>query len=430
MLQAVHSEQVAVPTGAGGGDGAPGVFGPFLRLALDESALLGSTAAQPTAAAMATAALSGGPERFSAAGHWARESLARAQGQKLGVNLAEIAAGELASPGDGSAAVSREHATREPAGRASNDASGARDHDRRAPGGEIGRRAAESAPSGGDAEEGEPAPGAQNADRSAGRAQAGGFAAGAAIGGSAPAGAAGGVAAASGAAPNVGQAQGTSGPLSPVSASAWKLEAAGRPGLAPRQAGAGGPAAGQSAERALQSQMERGLGAVLRQGGGSLTLKLAPASLGEVRIQMTLEGGAVRARFESASGEARELMAAGLGALRAALEARGLRVESLEVASEPHERAERPAVAEPPRSEPQPEARQGEQSGRGGDRGDAGGRSAADGEGGEGQEGRSGSPEGDAQRGEGDRALEDPAIMHTAGGQSETLVSLRLDTVA
>lgn len=433
MLQAVHSEQVAVPAEAGGGESAPEAFGPFLRLALDEAALLGSIAAQPTAGALAAAALGGGAERggFSAAGHWARESLARAQGQKLGVNLAEIAAGELASPAEPRSQQAAPAAGRDTGARPSGDgALPPREQAGRAPEGQGGeRQAAESSADPDNPDDGELPPAAEKADR-AGRAlrsASGGLAvAGAAVAAAAPGG---GGAAAAGA----GQSPGATSAISPVSASAWKLDAAGRPGIAARQAGAGGPAAGQSAERAIQSQMERGLGAVLRQGGGSLTLKLAPASLGEVRIQMTLEGGAVRARFESASGEARELMVAGLGALRAALEARGLRVESLEVVHEPAERADRGQVAEPPRSESQPEAaRQGE-TGRGGDRADDGGRSAAEGEGresGAGEDGRRASPERGAGRTESGEALEDPAIMHTADGQSETLVSLRLDTVA
>ena len=43
---------------------------------------------------------------------------------------------------------------------------------------------------------------------------------------------------------------------------------------------------------------------------------IPPSELGEVRVQMTMQGGAVRARFESSNVEARELMTAGLGALR------------------------------------------------------------------------------------------------------------------
>lgn len=227
-----------------------------------------------------------------------------------------------------------------------------------------------------------------------------------------------------GATQGAGQIQGGPGAVGPGSASAWKLDAAGRAGKAP---GAGGAAEGQSPSRAVQTQMERGLSAVLRQGGGSLTLHLKPASLGEVRVHMTLEHGAVRARFESANGEARDLMTAGLGALRAALEARGLRVDSLEVAADPHERAERP-VAEPPRgAEPhEPGTRQA------GD--DRGGRSPEESsaEGGDGQgAAREGAEQpGSEIAGHDTGAPEDPADMHTAGDASETLVSLRLDTVA
>src|SRR5690606_23115140 len=79
---------------------APEVFAPLLRLAMNGSALGAAVPAQHAPGSQVTEALAASPRRMSAARHWASESLARAQGQRQGVNLAEIAAGELASPGD------------------------------------------------------------------------------------------------------------------------------------------------------------------------------------------------------------------------------------------------------------------------------------------------------------------------------------------
>src|SRR5690606_741825 len=148
----VHSEQGVASGEPGGGAAALDAFGPFLRLAMDDAALLGSITALPApgeTGARAVAALGRGPERFSAAGHWASESLARAQGQKLGVKLAEIGAGELAPPAEPGAAIAAEPAPgREPAARWSSDSAAPREQGQRAPGGEgAGRSAAEGAPS-------------------------------------------------------------------------------------------------------------------------------------------------------------------------------------------------------------------------------------------------------------------------------------------
>jgi flagellar hook-length control protein FliK len=431
MLQAVHSETTVAAESPQGG-AAPDPFAPFLRLAMDEPALLAPLAAPQARGALASAALASSPRRASASAHWARESLARAQGQGLGVNLAEIAAGELASPGASRAAAE---------GAPEREAPAREWGDSRADGGRS--RGSEELPSrrlevgaGRDEERGEQRPAAAGADRSGARAQSipqsqapahvsarvAGVAAGSAPGASGE-----GATVAPGAARGAGQVQGGPGSVSPAAASAWKLDAAGRAG---KTGGAGGAGQAQTPSRALQTQMERGLGAVLRQGGGSLTMRLKPAALGEVRIHMTMDQGAVRARFESASGEARELMTAGLGALRAALEARGLRVESLEVAADAHDRGERPA-AEPPRGaeSPQQEASQRHApDDRGAGRADEhGGRSAA------GRDGmsRDGTPEGGPEHGgNGNHAPEDPADIQVADDASETLVSLRLDTVA
>ncbi|MEM9560894.1 MAG: flagellar hook-length control protein FliK [Planctomycetota bacterium] len=78
-------------------------------------------------------------------------------------------------------------------------------------------------------------------------------------------------------------------------------------------------------------QAQRGLASVLRQGGGSLTLKLAPDALGAVRVELTVSQGVASASLRAETPQARELLSANLDALRTALEDRGLRVERLSV---------------------------------------------------------------------------------------------------
>ena len=164
----------------------------------------------------------------------------------------------------------------------------------------------------------------------------------------------------------------------------------------------------------MQTQIERGLGAILRQGGGTLTLQLKPAALGELRIQMTLDKGAVHARFEASSTEARDLILANLGALKHALEGRGLRVETLDVTAP--DGPERAAPAPPRSGEAQDMAHHehGRQDGAGRQQGD-------------------GQAAGDPSHDHGQphhQPPEDPAPTLSAGDASETLVLLRLDTVA
>jgi len=77
------------------------------------------------------------------------------------------------------------------------------------------------------------------------------------------------------------------------------------------------------------SQVQRAMGSIMHSKGGSLTLKLTPEHLGEVRVRVDAHEGAVRARFEARSDAARSILEDGLHTLKAALEARGVRVESL-----------------------------------------------------------------------------------------------------
>ena len=61
-------------------------------------------------------------------------------------------------------------------------------------------------------------------------------------------------------------------------------------------------------------------------------MRLAPESLGQVRVDLTLDSGRADATFHASSDQARRLLQGNLTALRAALEAHGLTVDRLGVA--------------------------------------------------------------------------------------------------
>jgi flagellar hook-length control protein FliK len=81
----------------------------------------------------------------------------------------------------------------------------------------------------------------------------------------------------------------------------------------------------------IVSQVSRSLASVLKEGGGSMTLRLSPEHLGEVQIKLSLRDGVVRARMETSSDDATKLLQDSLPQLRAALEARGVRVDELTI---------------------------------------------------------------------------------------------------
>ncbi|MEO1128901.1 MAG: flagellar hook-length control protein FliK [Planctomycetota bacterium] len=85
------------------------------------------------------------------------------------------------------------------------------------------------------------------------------------------------------------------------------------------------------AEPPALASIRRGLGTVLSQRGGSLTMRLTPATLGSVRIDMAIDGGTVNVRIEAGTSQAQDLLKQNLTSLRTALEARGLVVDRLGV---------------------------------------------------------------------------------------------------
>lgn len=81
----------------------------------------------------------------------------------------------------------------------------------------------------------------------------------------------------------------------------------------------------------IAGQIGRGLASVLRQKGGSVTLRLNPESLGQLKISLSFDESRVSAKFEASNPEARQLLARHADSLRQVLESRGLSVESLRV---------------------------------------------------------------------------------------------------
>jgi len=98
----------------------------------------------------------------------------------------------------------------------------------------------------------------------------------------------------------------------------------------------------------MGAQIARGLAGALRQGGGVVTLRLTPEHLGQLKLDMRIEGSSVSATLTPSSEPARQLLEDSTGALKAALEARGLTVERIEVAPV---RAGEPTVSSPEASD-------------------------------------------------------------------------------
>lgn len=87
--------------------------------------------------------------------------------------------------------------------------------------------------------------------------------------------------------------------------------------------------------RAVRSQALRGLTVALSGADKSVSLRLEPQTLGELRVELEMNEGGLSARFEATTSEARRLLDRSMSDLRQALEARGLSVEKLEVRLRP-----------------------------------------------------------------------------------------------
>ena len=103
-------------------------------------------------------------------------------------------------------------------------------------------------------------------------------------------------------------------------------------GLAQPQAqGLPGDALDSPVERATMGRVLRGMQGALNQQGGSVTLRLTPAELGTLKIELAIAGGAVSARFSAETDTVRQLLSDRMAQLRTALERQGLSVERLAV---------------------------------------------------------------------------------------------------
>lgn len=86
---------------------------------------------------------------------------------------------------------------------------------------------------------------------------------------------------------------------------------------------------------AAETQLGRSLTTALRQNSPQVTLWMSPETLGKVRIQLTFDQGTISARFEATSEATKDLLAQNMGALRDALQSRGLTAQHIEVVSIP-----------------------------------------------------------------------------------------------
>ncbi len=85
-------------------------------------------------------------------------------------------------------------------------------------------------------------------------------------------------------------------------------------------------------ERAsIMAQVQRGLASLLRSSNGDMTLKLTPSHLGSVQINIKRDGDRITLRMTASTAEARDLLNAGGKDLMQALQAKGVKVENLQI---------------------------------------------------------------------------------------------------
>lgn len=83
--------------------------------------------------------------------------------------------------------------------------------------------------------------------------------------------------------------------------------------------------------QSVTQAVARGLAAAAAQKGGSITMRLIPETLGQVRIQMDLVQGSVSVRIETSGAAAQGLLNQNLAMLRQSLESKGLAVNRISV---------------------------------------------------------------------------------------------------
>lgn len=109
----------------------------------------------------------------------------------------------------------------------------------------------------------------------------------------------------------------------------------------------------------------RGLTATINQRGGSLTMRLDPPELGQLRIQMSIVRGIVTANFQVQTTQAQALLERSLATLKTALQGQGLTVERLTVQTTPQTQTARyESEQQTSQQRQQHDASQGESKGR------------------------------------------------------------------
>jgi flagellar hook-length control protein FliK len=165
--------------------------------------------------------------------------------------------------------------------------------------------------------------------------------------------------------------------------------------LAPGMASVRGGQAAPGEATAFAAQLQRGLAQAMQQTvaagagaavtqGGAVVLRLQPAALGQLKIQLRIEKGEVSARFEATTARARALLEGSVAALRESLGEKGVSVKDIAIAMAPR-LPERelglPPVVEPGPANPAPGA-QGMPTGPGASFADGRGGPASGGPGG------------------------------------------------
>jgi hypothetical protein len=87
----------------------------------------------------------------------------------------------------------------------------------------------------------------------------------------------------------------------------------------------------QQTDAANVSRVSRALANAVNQKGGTITIRMMPPELGQVKVDIQMQGGKVSASFQTEHQSVQTLMNRELSQLRQALERQGLTVEKLEV---------------------------------------------------------------------------------------------------
>lgn len=82
-------------------------------------------------------------------------------------------------------------------------------------------------------------------------------------------------------------------------------------------------------QRALDAQLQRGVAQALQSSSGSVTLRLQPAHLGQLKVQVKFDGQTIRAKFETATTKTRELLRGSIENLRSSLSDKGLSLDDV-----------------------------------------------------------------------------------------------------